>query len=76
MTVGRWKHVETLLMQSYSEFTRRKGSNRPQTTEAPKRLVTLYQSWNKPKKIEALRASNKLHRLPVINLSFDFFRKG
>lgn len=48
----RYAEAEPLLQRSYETLKAAQGEQGPSTLEAKRRLVTLYQSWGKPKEAE------------------------
>ncbi len=56
MTQRRYAEAEPLLVHSYDEIHISQGDRDPRTTAALKRLVTLYDAWQKPERAAQYRA--------------------
>lgn len=56
MAQGRYAEAEPLLVQSYDEIHTSQGDQDPRTAEALKRLVVLYDAWQKPQRAAQYRA--------------------
>jgi serine/threonine protein kinase len=54
-TQKRFAEAETLLIESYTTLKFRLGTRDPRTIEAQRRLVNLYQTWNKPEQAAQYR---------------------
>jgi tetratricopeptide (TPR) repeat protein len=56
-TQKRFAEAETLLLESYATLKSVQGEHSPLTVDATGRLVTLYQSWGKPKEAARYRTA-------------------
>jgi len=52
----RYVEAEPLLMQCFNDLKSSQGAQHPSTTEALRRLVTLYEAWGKPEQAAHFRA--------------------
>lgn len=52
----RYAEAEPLLVHSYDEIHISQGDRDPRTTAALKRMVTLYDAWQKPERAAQYRA--------------------
>lgn len=53
---GRYEEAEPLLLDSYPVIAKDRGPHRRRTAEAIKRIVDLYEAWNKPDRAAEYRA--------------------
>lgn len=53
---GRYNEAEPLLTESYTALNSSLGQSNSGTLEAKRRLVSLYEAWNKPEQAAQYRA--------------------